>query len=187
MLARALKRLLLAVLAVVLLLAAVATYSRLTSPSPAQREAMALLEARAVPPGDEGATWLRLASRDDLSDAVVAEAARTGVAVAERIGAPTAHGLLPEPCEGPECLAELRASPDRQAHAEAWAPAIARLRHGLAFDSVSVGPQAQPDLPAGNAPLRALWWHHALAFVRGDAEALPATCADVAHLRRHAS
>lgn len=185
MLARALKTLLLSLLALLLVLAAVFTYARMTSPSPAQREAMALLEARLAPPGDEGATWLRLASRDDLDDAAVAEAARTGAAVPGRVGEPPARALLPSGCGGPDCLA---AAPALEAEVEAWSPAVARVRRGLAYDSVAARPRPEHEVGVGAAELRALWWRHALDFTRGArAEAIDATCADIVHLRRHAA
>ncbi len=192
MVARALKTLLLVVLAVVLLLAAVFTYARLTAPSPAQREAMALLEARAVPPGDEGAAWLRFAQRPDVPDAEVqvtdarerAAWRERGVARPESGREPVLPATLLEAC-GAACLDALRAAPEQVASLAAWEPVAARLRRGLALPSVAASPE-DAEMPS-LAAVRVLAWLNARDFIAGArAEAIEATCTDIAQLRRHA-
>lgn len=191
MFARALKTLLLSVLALLLVLVGVFTYARLTAPSPAQREAMALLEARAVPPGDEGAAWLRFAQRPDVPDAeVLATDARERAAwrargeprpEAER--SPMLPASLLEAC-GAGCLDALREAPEKAAMLAAWEPVAARLRRGLAMSSVAASPE-DAEMPS-LAAVRVLAWLNARDFVAGrHAEAIESTCTDIAQLRRH--
>ncbi len=193
MLARALKWLLLSLVVLVLLYLAVLAYARLTTPTAAQREAIAVLEARIPARAGEGVPLLHYARRLDVAEADIAAAFARDVAAARAGGdpPPPAASFAPLPdlllrCRGADCLTLVRAEPAFAEVIAAWAPVRDRVARALASESLASGNEGGliPPLQV----LRVGESAHALAFVGGDrAAAIDALCVDLGHVRRHAA
>lgn len=193
MLARALKWLTLCLLALVLLYSAVLAYARLTTPTAAQREAIAVLEARMPAGTGEGVPLLHYARRLDVAEADLAAAYARDVAAA-RAGQdaqvqPDAASALPDlllRCSGADCLALVRAEPAFADVIAAWEPVRDRVARALASDSLASRNEGAPAMMPAWQVLAVGESAHALAFARGDrAAAIDALCVDAGHLRRH--
>jgi hypothetical protein len=192
MLARALKWLTISLFALVLLYLAVLAYARLTTPTAAQREAIAVLEARMPAVTGEGVAMLHYARRLDVAEADIGAAFAREIAAARAGEDPASPAdparTLPDlvlRCRGAGCLALVREEPAFADAIAAWAPVRERVAKALASDSLAS--RNEGGLVPAVQVLRVGESAHALAFDRGDrAAAIDALCVDLGHLRRHA-
>ncbi|VXB51663.1 conserved hypothetical protein [Luteimonas sp. 9C] len=202
---RWLKRLGLGVLVVVLVLAALWTWSRLRGPTPEQRAALARWEAPNAFAGRNAfdAVWVLRYDVPDADVASVADADMKALAEASRQRKVPAsftsaaarypdlnpRGRDVQPCgfNGLDCLEKVDAALDEHAAlVRANARLIQRVEALSAYDHHAWRLPPDPNVPAPSFSL--LGWPltaHAVRFAKGDQlDAVAATCRDLAAWRR---
>lgn len=167
---RWLSRLLLVLFALLVIVAAIWSYARLTSPTDAQRAAIAAMQRDPPGQGENGYPLL--------------------LALPEAPSGPAPEALNCDPSSKPDCLALIEAAPEASAAAiepyRARLEAAARALHAPVFRDLREGRDADA-LPAF-APVLQLDSLRALDFLAGDtAGALASACADAAGAARWAT